>query len=154
MSGRTGYTSFRGDPVSHDGRPAPLSGRVNHSRMNSFANRNSWGFEEFAGNRPGELYSTKSTDLDDIPSREHPHRSEPSQVLERRARGHNPAWHGAIRSSGSSPQIHDDSYASKSTPLVPPVYFSTYPCAFKAKLHSYRLARPWARTIGNTSRML
>ena len=113
MPERHGYTSFHGDPVDRHGRPEHHSGRVNHQHMDAYANRDSLNFNRFARHHSGELYSTTSTDYAKIPPRGHPSRSEPSQIAERRARGYNPAWQGSIRSSGSSPQIHDESYAGK-----------------------------------------
>ena len=118
MPERRGYTSFHGDPVDRHGRPEHHSGRVNHQRMDAYANRHSLTFNKFDKHHAGELYSTTSTDYENIPPREHPHRSEPSQISERRARGYNPSWEGSVRSSGSSAQIHDESYAGKPTLLV------------------------------------
>lgn len=119
MPERYGYTSFDGEPVDRRGGPEHQSGRVNHSRMDKYADRNSLSFENFKKHRHGELYSTVSNDLEDIPAREHPHRSDPSQTYERSVRGYSPAWHGSVVSSGSSPQNYDNSYASKSMSSIP-----------------------------------
>ena len=118
MPERRGYTSFHGDPVDRHGRPEHYSGRINHQHMNAYANRDSLNFDNFARHHANELYSTTSTDFENIPPREHPYRSEPSQISERRARGYNPAWQGSVRSSGSSPQIHDEGYAGKPMPAL------------------------------------
>ena len=151
MPERHGYTSFHGDPVDRHGRPEHHSGRVNHQHMDAYANRDSLNFDRFARHHPGELYSTTSTDYQNIPPREHPDRSEPSQISERRTRGYNPAWKGSVRSSGSSPQIRDESYAGKPMLLVSMRVLLT-PAILKTKVGTSRLAPPWAIAGTNTNR--
>ena len=144
MPERRGYTSFHGDPVDRHGRPEHHSGRVNHQRMDAYANRDSLNFKDFARHRAGEMYSTSSSDYKEIPPREHPYSSEPSQISERRARGYNPAWQGSIRSSGSSPQIHDEGYAGKPILLTSMGVLADLCVQLKTNLRNSRAAPPWA----------
>ena len=108
---RSGYVSHDHDPVNHRGGPEPLSGRINHARMNERANPDTFPASRDPRSRglhvPGNrLYSSTAENLSGTPPRDDLFRSEPSQEYERRTRGFNPGYFGErVSSFSSSPQL-------------------------------------------------